>query len=297
MDDNNIKIQLNNNNIKYFNTEENKRPKNRLSISPIMKEKLHRLNYKLYKFNELNRKHGKNNLLETKKKDLFSNIIIKNYNKKNYIKNLYQLNTDSESIDYNNNSNKCIKTLNNFHAENNISKNTGKANPKSFHRNKFYSFKKNNYLPKMTFSNYSKNNNKILTPIKKEKENLCLVPIYQLYKNKFNNIKNKHKSNVKNKTIFKNNSYYNKNIYTKLKNKWKNRMKKGLLEKLDENDMKPKIRFINLQKELLEQTLKINKMFVIFKKQIKEKEKNVKFIGKFKYKKNQNNDDILNNNF
>ena len=40
--------------------------------------------------------------------------------------------------------------------------------------------------------------------------------------------------------------------------------------------MKPKMRFINLKKELLDENLKINKMFGTFQKQILEEEKNLK---------------------
>ena len=44
----------------------------------------------------------------------------------------------------------------------------------------------------------------------------------------------------------------------------------------EENDMKPKIRFINLKKELLDETFKINRMFGNYRKQIIEKEKEIK---------------------
>ena len=291
MDDADPKIIIKNN-IKYLATEPNIKSKRLLFFSPIIKEKLHKLNYKLYKYNELNRKTNKRNLSKVNEKDLFSNILIKN--KKYYIKNLYQLNTDSESIDNNNN---YIKTLNNFHTHDNIFKHTMKVFPKSIHRNKFYSLKKTNYLPKMTCSNYIKNHNENISSINnhnKEKINLCLVPLLQLYKKKFKEQKNKCKINLNKRAISENNnSYYNKNIYTKLKNKWKNRMKKDLLEsKTDENDMKPKIRFMNLKKELLEQTLKINRMFVVFNKQIKEKEKTIQFIGKFRFKKKLDKNNI-----
>jgi len=45
---------------------------------------------------------------------------------------------------------------------------------------------------------------------------------------------------------------------------------------MEENDMKPKIRFINLKKELIDENLKINKMHGIFQKQILEAEKILK---------------------
>ena len=44
----------------------------------------------------------------------------------------------------------------------------------------------------------------------------------------------------------------------------------------EENDMKPKIRFINIKKDLLDETLKINKMFGTYRKQIIQKEKEIK---------------------
>ena len=44
--------------------------------------------------------------------------------------------------------------------------------------------------------------------------------------------------------------------------------------------MKPKYRFINIKKELLEETTKINKMFISFGKQIKQIEKEIKFRKK-----------------
>ena len=40
--------------------------------------------------------------------------------------------------------------------------------------------------------------------------------------------------------------------------------------------MKPKMRFINLKKDLLDETLKINKMFSNYRRQIIEIEKEIK---------------------
>ena len=66
-----------------------------------------------------------------------------------------------------------------------------------------------------------------------------------------------------------------KNRYNELlhgKNIFENRKRK----EMEENDMKPKIRFINLKKELIDENLKINKMHGIFQKQILEAEKILK---------------------
>ena len=59
--------------------------------------------------------------------------------------------------------------------------------------------------------------------------------------------------------------------------------------------MKPKIRFLNMKKDLEEENLKINRMFVEFNKEILEKEKLLKFIGKNKIRKNMVIDNM--NNF
>ena len=175
------------------------------------------------------------------------------------------------------------------------------------HKNKLYTFKKsnffdlNNFSPKMTFVKSRINTYENLIPIKnknKSREKLCLVPISKLDKNKTkyrNNLINEN-GEINNNDYKKYNSTYNKNIYKKLKNIWKKRMNNIMLEsKSDENDMKPKIRFINLKKDLMEQTLKINKMFIAFNKQIKEKEKNIRNIGKIRFKKKVENNNINNN--
>ena len=58
------------------------------------------------------------------------------------------------------------------------------------------------------------------------------------------------------------------NKYLKKKNKRRS--------ETEENDMKPKMRFINLKKDLLDETLKINKMFGNYRRQIIEIEKEIK---------------------
>ena len=293
MEKNNNSIKVKNS-IKYFKTESNSKSKNYLTISPLYKEKINKLHYKLYKFNEINRKSNKNNM---NIKDLFSNIIIKNFKKNNYIKNLYELNIDSGNI---NTSEKFINTINYFHTQNNSFKNSMKILQNDINKNKFYSLKKDSFLPKMTVNNFHKYKNKLKTPnkVKNNQIKLCLAPLFKLYKYRYtySNKRSKHNSlNDKEENISDNNKnkikefLKSKNIKIKIDNN-----NKYLDVKTEENDMRPKIRFISLKKELLEQTLKINKMFIAFNKQIKDKEKTIRFIGKHKY--NNKNNDIMNNN-
>ena len=277
--DNNLKI-------KYFNTESLPKAKNLLSISPKDKDNFHRFSYKLYKFNEINRKSKKDSSLYCNTKDLFSNIIIKNYNKKSYIKNLNELNLNTESI---NSSNNFTKTITYFYSPEHSGKTSLKTIYKNTHRNKYYSLKKNNFLPKMTLTNFRKNKD-ISSPYNnKDNLNLCLVPLLYFHRNSHSKIKKRGEINskeVNNKNTFtKSDCSSKKNIINKELQKTKNNIKirtrKVYVEsKTEENDMKPKIRFINLIRELLEETLKINKMFAFFNKQIKDKEKTIKFVGK-----------------
>ena len=124
--DENHKITIVLNTKKNCKTESNIKQKNILSIPPIYIKKIHKLNYKLYKFNENNRiSNNRNNILHhINEKDLFSNILIRNYRKKSYIRNLYEVNTDSEIIENNKN---YLKTLNYFHTQNNSVKNSVKT--------------------------------------------------------------------------------------------------------------------------------------------------------------------------
>ena len=117
---------------------------------------------------------------------------------------------------------------------------------------------------KLFYEKINKNNN--------ETNNLILAPVFFLHKNKLK--KNKNNFVDIRKTLFSTKSLQNKkqneilNEFLKKKNKRRS--------ETEENDMKPKIRFINFKKELLDETLKINKMFGTYRKQIIQKEKEIK---------------------
>ena len=107
-----------------------------------------------------------------------------------------------------------------------------------------------------------------------DNKNLCLAPIYfflkkKSRKNKINNI-NIRKNLSSSKPLQKKNQNQN-NILNKFLEK-KNKRR----SETEENDMKPKMRFINLKKDLLDETLKINKMFGNYRRQIIEIEKEIK---------------------
>ena len=282
--------------IQYLKTETIPKPKNLLSISPKYVDNLHRLSYKLYKLNEKCRKTTKNNTNYCNIKDLFSNILVKNYKRKHYIKTLNELNMNTESI---NSTNNYTNTINNFYTQTTSS---GRSSIKRFHKNiprsNCKSFKRYYFLPKMKLNSFKKMNN-FFSPEnqKKEKINLCLVPLFKtirnsrgkskrrekIEKNKSSNGKEVHNTND---DIFfrKNNSSFPKKERKKELKKAKKfltiKINKFIESKIEENDMKPKIRFINLKKNLLEETLKINKMFAFFNKQINEQKKTMKFLGK-----------------
>ena len=70
------------------------------------------------------------------------------------------------------------------------------------------------------------------------------------------------------------------------------------IKMMKENDMEPKFRFTHFKKQLLQETLKINKMFNDFNKQISDKQKIIRFIGKHKNKHQLMKEDInINNKF
>ena len=103
-------------------------------------------------------------------------------------------------------------------------------------------------------------------------QKLCLAPIFLINKDKLK----------KNRINFKN---INRNFSSAKSSQRKNqnKMLNAFLEKknrrrneTEENDMKPKIRFINLKKDLIDETQKINKMFGNYQKQIIEIEKEIK---------------------
>lgn len=168
--------------IQYLKTETIPKPKNLLSISPKYVDNLHRLSYKLYKLNEKNRTTTKNNTNFYNIKDLFSNILVKNYKRKHYIKTLNELNMNTESI---NSTNNYTNTINNFYTQTTSS---GRSSIKRFHkkipRSNCNSFKRYVFLPKMKLNSFKKMNN-FFSPEnqKKEKINLCLVPLFKTIRN------------------------------------------------------------------------------------------------------------------
>ena len=133
------------------------------------------------------------------------------------------------------------------------------------------------------------------------KVNLCLVPLFHLYNNKFTKFNNKKNNNILKNNLFNNKYDVTKNIISetltktdfssqhnikndslkKMSNIFKIKAKKESSDaKTEENDMEPKIRFNNLKKVLLQEKLKINKMFIDFSKQISDKEHLIRINGK-----------------
>ena len=285
----------NNVKIKSFKTEPNLKITDFSSISNSGKQILYKLNYKLFRFNE-NRKKNINNLFPFNKDELFSTIIIKNFNKKISIKNLTELNTKYEYNSNNINHN----TINSF------SNNSNKLRmiQNNVNKNKYYFPINKNILPKMIKIKNDNNNSLekecsfIHNSIKDRKINLCLVPLIHSYRhkiNKYNNMKhrifssifnniNNNNKNIRIKTFSKTSSSYYKNrskskyiINTKINKEYKDTKE----EKDEENDMEPKIRFKNLKKELIQENLKINKMFFDFNKEILNKKNLIKYIRKY----------------
>jgi hypothetical protein len=227
-----------NNEVKYVKTESN------CGKNKLFKDEMTQFNYRLFKSNEKNRK---NNLYMNKRQKL--NIILKNNNNDN----TYHL-----------------KTLTNF---------TNIALRNTINKEKNESSIKYNYLPTMNINYFPKSRIKKIifkkTFPETDNKNLCLVPVYFLHKNKLkqnktNNINTNRKNlssakSLKIKTLNQN----------KILNKFLNKKNKRRSE-TEENDMKPKIRFINFKKELLDETLKINKMFGNYRRQIIEIEKEIK---------------------
>ena len=97
---------------------------------------------------------------------------------------------------------------------------------------------------------------------------LCLVPVLFHHKNNFNTCSMKGRNNYKpiyyNKTI---NDFLDRRIFNK---KFSINKRRTVIE---ENDMKPKIRFTNIKKDLLEENQKINKMFITFQRQLIKKKR------------------------
>lgn len=258
-----------------------------------VKDIMQKFHYKLYKYNELNKIANINYYL-SKKENLFSNIVVKNYNKK-----LKEFKSISQT--------KFLKTINDFHRKHIAIKN--KKNQK-IHNKNFSTPESLHFLPKMNSIKYdgyiiNDKNNRTLEKNKDKTENnkvnLCLVPLIHLYNYKFTKFNNrKNNNNILKNNIFNSKFDITKNIISetltktdfssqhnikndslkKMSNIFKLKLKKESSDsKTEENDMEPKIRFNNLKKELLQEKLKINKMFIDFSKQISDKEHTIRING------------------
>jgi hypothetical protein len=306
---------------KYLNTESNSKIKDFLSSSSVNKDIIHKFNYKLYKLNEQNKMNNINYSLRFKKEDLLSGDIDHNINKIISIKNLkeYHSNSNSHAKDI-----KFIKTTNFFYPKNPETGHSAKNLKNILYKNnylfKYFSPKSKGSLPLKIFNLI--NNNKINRSLNKsmskykdrsnKKDNsntsnkisLCLVPLIGMNKYRIQN-KNNNKNYISNNAYSEKNTLYGKVVKTEPNSKKvvgndllrKNRKiyKKYMMK---ENDMEPKFRFTNIKKELLQETLKINKMFNDFNKQISDKEKTIRFIGRHKDKHQLMKEDInINNKF
>ena len=223
---------------KYFKTEPNY-PSNKLN-----KEIIKQFNYRLFIINEENRKIHLNNL-DYNKKEMKVNMIIKSQKNENFN------NTNNYFL-------KTLKTFSNIALRNSINKT-------------------NNYLPNRNIGNISKRKNNRIFYEKSIKNNtnnqkLCLVPVFLFHKNKIK----KNEIDLINirKNIYSAKSSKRKNT-NRILNDFLNKKNKRRNE-TEENDMKPKIRFINFKKDLLDENLKINKMFGNYQRQIIELEKEIK---------------------
>ena len=233
---------MNREEIKYFKTESNLK-KNNLYL-----DKINQFSYRLFKINAENRKKYLNN------KEILFNAIITNNTYVNDIKNNNGLNNNKKN-NYN------LKTMSN--SFNNFLEISINKTTKNFSM-RFNNFSKND--KKLFYEKINKNNNET------NNNNLILAPVFFLHKNKLK--KNENNFIDIRKTLSSTKSLQNKkqneilNEFLKKKNKRRS--------ETEENDMKPKIRFINFKKELLDETLKINKMFGTYRKQIIQKEKEIK---------------------
>ena len=327
----NLRIEVNGQMIKpmkHFKSESNLKTKN-CSLSD--RENIDKMNYNLYKYNEENKKERKKNYSFS---NLFSNFNTKNYNKnklkENKLKEFYK-NIELKKLDENNNQNYL-----NINSKNAI-KIIPLYIRKNKTRNKNYSHNNiKNFLSATTFNNFIKKensniNNKILSKKsiynninKKSNKNndykLCLVPLlYALKKKnkKFHSKKNIfkngilndkgefefYKSKINNSSSKENTSSYlniNKDLSKNFKNNYKSNMSRLYSESKDqEDDMRPKIRFMKLKKELFKEKLNIYKMFADFRKQISDRDKYIKFIGNHKDKEKNKfiEDNLIKNKF
>ena len=272
-----IPKNMNNRKIKHYKTESTLKSKIFTNAHSLNKNIVKIFHYRLFKLNETNKNNKQLNInQQSTNKELSSNILVKNYNKNNRI------------------------TTNYF----NRNKTSLKLIPKNLNNIKYYSpeidnTKINNYVKNKRFKNNINNRMKFgLFPLYylKNKDNKINKLIKQkiITKNLNNDKGEYYKNNIDNDNFSKTNYTNNNNYLMKVKKSFNlNKKKNNSNYETDENDMKPKIRFINLKKDLLEENLKINKMFADFNREIAEKEKSLKFIGKYLIKNNK--DDKLKN--
>lgn len=230
--------------IKYLKTESN------IKRNKFYKDEMNQFNYRLFNINEENKKIKLyKSILDDK--EIGKNIRIKSSRKNNNIRIFNFLNIN----------NKNRKNTDNFILTTMYTNNS----------NVLLSNKKNNNK-RIIINSFS--NNEIKDMNQNTKYNMCLVPLFY----------HKNKSNKKYIPKLSNDNFFmkqknRKNIYNEFLDR--KIVEKNIIEnkrrvETEENDMKPKMRFINLKKELLDENLKINKMFGTFQKQILEEEKNLK---------------------
>ena len=303
--------------MRHFKSESNLKTKNCLLSD---RDIIHKMNYKLYKYNEEYRKKHKKNYSFS---NLFSNINSRNCNK-NKLKELYS-NIELNKLDGNNE-----QIYLKIYTKSSI-KIIPKYIKKNKTRNKYYSHNNIKNLLPTTTNKKENNNNKVLSKKSiynninnKSKQNkeykLCLVPLLCIYKNrnnKFHSKKNIFKSGILNdkgefelcKSKINNSSSKpsissylnnNKNLSKNSKNIYKSSMSRLYTEsKAEQDDMKPNIRFMQLKKELFKENLNIYKMFSDFSKQISDRAKYIKFIGNHKDKEKNKfiEDNFIKNKF
>ena len=294
---NNLQKSNNIRKIRHFKTESIFKSQDFSKAQPLDKKIIKKFNYRLFKLNESNKSPNLNNIHHYTCKDLFSNILVKNFTY-NSIKSIHILNSNIKKNFLNKN---YSRTTNNFKIPKNFSKKGKKLIVKHIikHKSNLKSPETNdinNSVNKKKINYDNKNGNKI---------KYGLFPLYYLNKQKVNKLSKKNSINnnlfygrkdfykniIDNDILSKTNYTNNKISIKKTRNKLNNiKIKENSISLPEENDMKPKIRFINLRKDLLEENLKINRMFADFNREIAEKEKILKFIGKHKGQK----EDILN---
>ena len=103
---NNIQKSNNIRKIKHFKTESILKSQDFSKAPPLDKKMIKKFNYRLFKLNESNKNTNLDNIQHYTYKDLFSNILVKNY-ANNSIKNIHILNSNSKN-------NFPSKTNNNF---------------------------------------------------------------------------------------------------------------------------------------------------------------------------------------